>query len=155
MLIPVYMPLWYKTQVFSCSKEYSCIMSYLWHFKLCYLPISVKRKELSGTMQCKRWFYHFIFALMAFDIHADSSVLHKDVIQTCAPLIVVNTKITIFWDVTPCSLVVEYSLFQETYHLLFLPRRWRRQFSTKHWYLPSKLHSVIPQKTILGCHTDV
>jgi hypothetical protein len=80
------------------------------------------------------------------------SVLHTVVIHRFAILTVVNSKIIIFWDVMSCSLMDGCQLFEETCCSQLLHWRWRRQVSMKHWYVPTKLHSAIPQKTILECH---
>jgi len=50
-------------------------------------------------------------------------------------LTALKTKIKIFWNVTPYSLVYSYKYFQGTGHLHFedRTRRWWRKVHRRHW----------------------
>jgi hypothetical protein len=64
---------------------------------------------------------------------------------------VLRLKITVFWDVPPCSSVGRYQCFcKSILPFSCLPWRWRQQVLLKHWYLSTKVHSVATQKTA-GC----
>jgi len=52
----------------------------------------------------------------------------------------VKIQVEIFWDVTPCSVVVGYQSFGGQFW------RWRQHGLPKHWYPTTTLHDVISQK---------
>lgn len=58
-------------------------------------------------------------------------------------LTVVNIKITVVWDMVPCSLVNRYLRFGGTFFFL-VPWRWRQEVYPKHIYvhLSTRLHGV-------------
>jgi hypothetical protein len=63
-------------------------------------------------------------------------------------------KITVFWNVTPGSLVESYQHSGGTYYIhlqgnTLLPWSWRQQVPSKLCYLSTKLHSVLSQDTVV------
>jgi hypothetical protein len=64
-----------------------------------------------------------------------------------------SIQVDVFWDVTPCSVVVGYQRFRGTF---CLDRHWRRRQHgpLKRWYPTTTLHGVTSQKTEDGTNTD-
>lgn len=77
-------------------------------------------------------------------ILANTMLAHTDV---CA-FHTITYKITVFYDVTSCSLVDQYSYSGETCCLHLQVRREKQQVPLEHWYLSTRLQCVTFQKTI-------
>jgi hypothetical protein len=58
-------------------------------------------------------------------------------------------KLTVFWDVAPCSLVDIYRRFRGACCPHPSPDWWRQQAPLKHWSISSRLHGSISQKTVI------
>jgi hypothetical protein len=62
----------------------------------------------------------------------------------------IKIRFTVFWNVTPCTLLAGYQCFVGTCWLLLHPSAWKiEKVSPKLWNSSSKLHGIPSQKTVI------